>query len=103
MRISIYDIEKLKDSIFHVSRTITEHSMVGGKDLIEIATRDLRNEMADFLARKPEFVSIVSDDVFTHQILRIKMQIAVLTVEELRNLLEEAFKKGINYGRGIML
>lgn len=101
MMTSIFDNAKVKDSLFHVSRTLTELSIVKQKDSIEMASRDLVRQMADFLVRNPKLTRIGTADVFGSTMVRIDVQVAVLALGDLRNLLEEVFAKGVRHGQGM--
>ena len=98
---TIYDSNSLKDMVFHVSRTVTEQMMVPNKDVIEIVTRDMVRELADFLARNPKLARIEMTDVFGAKMTRVDMSVVVMTRENLRDMLQEAFAKGVRHGQGL--
>lgn len=98
---NIYDSNTLSDKVFHVSRTVTEHMMVPDKDVIEIAIRDMRKELADFLVRNPKLASVrmvEMTDLFGVKMARVDMSVLVMTRENLRDMLQEAFAKGVRHG-----
>ena len=99
---TIYDSSALADKIFYVSRTVTEHMMASDKDVIEIATREMRQELADFLVRNPKLARIEMTDVFGAKMARVDMSVAVMTLENLRDMLQEAFAKGVRHGQGLL-
>lgn len=101
MTTNIYDADRLKDRVFYVSRTLTDLSIIKKKDSIEMASRDLVRLMADFLVRNPKLTRIESTDVFGATMVRIEMQVVAMSLKDLRNLLEEAFIKGVRHAQGV--
>ena len=95
---TIYDSNTLADKVFHVSRTVTEHMMAPDKDVIEIAIREMQQELADFLVRNPKLARIEMTDVFGAKMARVDMSVVLMTRENLRDMLQEAFAKGVRHG-----
>ena len=58
-------------------------------------------ELADFLVRNPKLVRIEMTDVFGAKMVRVDMSVVVMTRENLRDMLQEAFAKGVRHGQDL--